>query len=136
MEPERGISLLDRAEQILVPLERKIRVVTTLQQQLAAAELDRLVDLAKDLLEPQYVALDGTDRAVERAEVAPRDADVRVVDVAVDDIGDQVVWMLPRAYAIGQLSEQRHRGVSVQGQRFVAADADAASDVGCQIVDG
>ena len=83
-----GIARLDRAEQILVPLERQIGVVAALQQQLAAAERDRLVDLAEDLLEPEHVAFGRADRTVERAEVAARHADVRVVDVAVDDVGD------------------------------------------------
>ncbi len=85
---ERRIALLHRAEQILVPLERQVGIVAALQQQLHAAERDRLVDLPEDLLEAEDVAFGRADRPVERAEVAARDADVRVVDVAVDDVGD------------------------------------------------
>ena len=104
---ERRIPLLDGAEEILVPLDRQVGVVAALQQQLHAAERDRLVDLPEDLLEPEDVALAEPDRPVERAEVAARDADVRVVDVAVDDVGDDPVRVLARADAVGQLAEQR-----------------------------
>ena len=100
-------ALLDGAKEILVPLERQIRIVPTLQQQLNAAERDRLVDLAEDLLEAEHVSFGRPDRPIERAEVAARDADVRVVDVAIDDVGDESVGMLAGADLVGELSEQR-----------------------------
>ena len=53
---EAGVALLDGAEQILVPRERQVRIVTALQQQLHAANRQRLVDLAKQLVEPEHVA--------------------------------------------------------------------------------
>ena len=118
-----GIALLHRAEQILVPLDRQIGIVAALQQQLHAAERDRLVDLAEDLLEAEHVALARSDRPVERAEVAARHADVRVVDVAVDDVGDDAVGMLARADAVGELAEQRQRRVVIQLERLGGAHA-------------
>ena len=118
VQPERRIALLDGAEQILVPLDRQVGIVAALQQQLPAAERDRLVDLAEDLLEAEDVAFGRSDRPVERAEVAARDADVRVVDVAVDDVGDDAVRVLARAHAVGQLAEQRRRRVEVQLERL------------------
>src|SRR5437016_13572484 len=86
---EGGISLLDCAEQIFVPRQGQVRIVTALQQQLRAADGNRLVDLAKQLLEAEYVSLRGTDGAIERAEVTFRNADVRVVDVAIDDRSEE-----------------------------------------------
>ena len=53
---ERRIALLHRAEEILVPLDRQVGVVAALQQQLHAADGDRLVDLAEDLVEAEDVA--------------------------------------------------------------------------------
>ena len=88
------IARLHAAEQVLVPRDRQVGVVAALQQQLVAAERDRLVDLAVDLVEAEDVAVGVPDLAVERAEVAARDADVGVVDVAVDDVGDDAVGML------------------------------------------
>src|SRR5206468_1266466 len=50
------IAGLDGAKQILVPRERQIRIVSALQQQLDAADCDRLVDLSKQLVEAEDVA--------------------------------------------------------------------------------
>ena len=51
-----------------------------------------------------YPSLD-PDRTIERAEVAPRDAHVRVVDVAVDDVGDDALGMLAGANGVGEPAE-------------------------------
>ena len=123
MEPELRIPCLDGTEQILVPLERKVRIVPSLEEQLPATERDGLVDLLEDLLEAEDVAFVRADRTVERAEVTPRDADVRVVDVAVDDVADNPPGMLPRANAVGEFAEERCRRVEIQVERFVAIDA-------------
>src|ERR671922_8161 len=69
---------LHRAEEIFVPLDRQVRVVAALQQQLVAADGNRLVDFAQDLLEAEHVAVARADVAIERAEVTLRHADVRV----------------------------------------------------------
>ena len=114
VQPERRIARLHRPEQILVPLQRQVRVVAALQQQLPAAERDRLVDLPEDLVEPEHVAVGRADRAVERAEVAPRDADVRVVDVAIDDVGDDALGMLAGADAVGEPA----RAAAVGARRY------------------
>ena len=79
---------LDVAHQVEVPLERDVRIVPALEQDLHAADRLALVDLGADLLEAQHVALVVLGPAVERAELAVGDADVGVVDVAVDDVGD------------------------------------------------
>ena len=99
---EVGIALLDRAEQILVPRQRQVGIVTTLEQELHAADGDRFVDLPEHLVEPEHVPFRRSDGPIERAEVAPGDADVRVVDVAVDDVGDDALGMLAGADAVGQ----------------------------------
>ncbi len=56
MQPERRIAFLYRAEQILVPLDWEIRVVPALQQQLSAAEGNRLVDLPENLSEAENIS--------------------------------------------------------------------------------
>ena len=58
---ERRIALLDRAEQILVPRQRQVGIVAALQQQLDAADGDRLVDLPEDLVEAEHVAVRRSD---------------------------------------------------------------------------
>ena len=47
---------LDVAHQVEVPLERDVRVVPALEEDLHAADRLALVDLGADLLEAQHVA--------------------------------------------------------------------------------
>ena len=114
------VALLDGAEQILVPLNRQVGVVAALQQQLVAADRDRLVDLAEDLLEAEDVAVRGPDRAIERAEVAAGDADIRVVDVTVDDVAHDTLGMLAAADRVGHAPEPIGRRRAIKQQRFVS----------------
>src|SRR5688500_13464461 len=61
-----------------------------LHQDLNRAPLLRLVDLRADLLEGQNVRFVILGPAIKRAELAIRDAQVGVVDVAVNDVADHV----------------------------------------------
>ena len=80
------VTALDRAEQILVVVDAEIGMVTTLHQDAGAAERERLFDLLEDdRLRQQVPLATVAGPAVERAEVAVGHADVRVVDVAIDD---------------------------------------------------
>src|SRR5260221_14379309 len=106
MELERRVSSLDRPEEIFIPLERKIRVVASLQQELDAADGDRLLDLREQLVEAEHVPFRGPDRPIKRAEVALCDTDIRVVDVAIDDVGDDRLRMLAGAHFVGEPSEK------------------------------
>ena len=105
---------LDVAHQVEVPLERDVRIVPALHQDLDAADRLALVDLGADLLEGQDVALGVLRPAVERAELAVGDADVGVVDVAVDDVGDDVLGVLPPALGVGQPAQLEERGALVE----------------------
>jgi hypothetical protein len=80
---------LDRTEEVLVVVDAEVRVVAALHEQPGAADSERLLDLLEDDRLRQHVALTPVaGRAVEGAEVAVGDADVRVVQVAVDDERD------------------------------------------------
>src|SRR6266850_4462913 len=59
-----------------------------LQQNSGAAELQHFVDFLVDLLEGQDVAILGAERAVERTEGAILGAEICVIDVAVDLVGN------------------------------------------------
>src|SRR6185437_10562751 len=63
------------------------------------------------------------------------DADVRVVDVPVDDVGDDAAGMLLLADAVGERSEQRQRRVTIQLERLVGAHAPAAANLVSEIRD-
>ena len=84
----------------------------------------RLFDLLEDLVEAEHVAFAVADRAVERAEVAARHADVRVVDVAIDDVGDDAVGMLAAPHGVGHPAEPVGRRVAIELERFGAGRGD------------
>src|SRR6476659_6000245 len=105
---------LDVRHQIQIPRERDVRVVTTLDQDLNCAESFRLVDLCANLLERKSVPFAVLWSAVKRAESAVSDADVRVVDVPVDDVRDDVARMQALAHAIRLSSELNQWSVRVE----------------------
>src|SRR4051812_1215347 len=105
---------LDIAHQLQIPLEWDVGVMPALKQNLNATDRLALVDLGSDLLEAQDIAFCVFGPAVERAEFAVGNADVRVVDVPVDDIGDHVLRVLPPPLGIGQLSQLQQRGALVE----------------------
>src|SRR6266508_1288779 len=128
MQLERGVPLLHRAEEILVPLERQIGVVSALQEQLNATDRDGFVDLSEDLVEAKHVAFRVSDGTIKRAEVAARDADVRIVDVAVDDVGDDAIGMAAGAKSVGHPRKQVSRRFSIHKQRVVSRETVALLD--------
>ena len=81
----------DVREQIEIPLLRQLRMMPALHQNLRAAQRDGLLDLPVHLLERDDIGIVVLFRAVKRAELAIDVADVRVIDVAVDDVGDDLV---------------------------------------------
>src|SRR2546423_5083303 len=66
---------------------------SSLHQHTSAAECDRLVDLFANLIHRAHVRVGRAGAAIECAERADDVADVRVIDVAIDDVGDDVIWM-------------------------------------------
>ncbi len=117
MDRQREVRL-HPAEELLVPGERQVRVEAALQQDLHAAEVDGLLELLGQLVARQDVALGLVGgRAVEVAELAARDADVRVVDVAIDDVGDDVVGVEHPAARVGGGAQLQHRRLGVDAHR-------------------
>ena len=83
------VARLDRAEEVLVVVDPEVGVVAALHEEPGAADRERLLDLLVDHRLRQQVPLAHVARApVEGAEVAVGDADVRVVEVPVDDERD------------------------------------------------
>ena len=105
---------LDVPEQIEIPLERDVGVVTALHQNLHAADRFQLVDLAADFFVRQQVALGMFGPAIERAEFAVRDADVGVVDVSIDDVRHDAFRMQLPARVVSQAAELVQRRLLVQ----------------------
>ena len=113
------VTAFDVLHQVQIPLERYVGVVPTLNQNLDSAERLQLLDLGTDLLERKSVSLSVLGSASERAEAAIRDADISVVDVAVDNVGDDVAGMLFLAHAICLSAQLEKRSVGVEVEKFL-----------------
>ena len=120
-----GYASLTDGEQLLVVLDAVVGVVAALQHHLGGAEVDRLAAPAQDLLHRVRPALGVLGRAVEGAELARGDAHVRVVDVAVDQVGDDAVRVAPAADRVGRLAQRVERRVGVEQQRLLGRDPPA-----------
>ncbi len=64
-----------------------------LHQNTRAAQRNRLVNLCANFVNCPHVRIGRARPAIERTERADNIADVRVVDVAIDYVGDDVVGM-------------------------------------------
>ena len=114
--------LIER-EEILVVVDPEIGMVAALHEQAGAAERERLLDLLEDHRLRQQVALAPvTGTAVEGAEVAVRVADVRVVQVAVDDEGDAARVGPARPALVGDPADRDELARAQQRQRVLIGD--------------
>ena len=121
---------LHPAEELLVPLDAQVGVEAALQQDLDAAQGHRLVDLPGQLLAGEDVGVGVAARPVEGAEVAGRGADVGVVDVARDDVGDHPVAVEGAAAGVGGQAELEERRLLVEQLGLVVVDALAGRPLG------
>ncbi len=118
-----GVALLDRAEEVLVEVDPEIGMMAALHQQAGAAEREGLLDLLVDHRLGQQVALAPVaGAAVEGAEVAVGDADVRVVEVAVDDEGDPARVGAARAELVGGTADREQVARLEQRERLGVVD--------------
>src|SRR6185369_4497991 len=122
------IFFTERTQQVFVPLNAEVRVESALHEDAGAAERDRLVDLLADLFEAADVSVRGARTAIERAESADNVTDIRVVDVAIDDVRDDVIEMMARAYLIRSRTHTRYVVRFEQGCAFLNAHALTCED--------
>src|SRR5207245_1259446 len=94
-----------------------------LKEDLHAASIDDRLELRAKLIAREHVAFGVTDGAIERAEAAARRAHVGVVDVAIDDVRDDVVRVLAAADGVGREAEIEEAGVREEALAFGRADA-------------
>ena len=123
-------------EQILIVGERQVRMDAALHEDARAVERQRLLHLAADLLERQQVAFGIARLAVEGAEPALVDADVGVVDVAVDVVGGDrgIVEAVP--HLVSGQAQVEQVAVEEQGMGIAGRDATAGQSVVEDLLDG
>ena len=134
VEPDLREALLDAGEEALEPVDLEVGMKAALHEDAGAAHLLGFGDLLVDLFEVEDVAFVGAwdvfsffgERAVEGAEGAVLGAEVGVVDVAIDDVGDHALGVEAAAHGVGLESQADEvRGVEVvesllAGQRHLS----------------
>src|SRR5438477_9200211 len=85
------IFLSDVVQQIDIPFEAQLRVMSALHQDLNPADSAKFIQLLIELLERDDMMVVVLFGAIKRAELAVNVADVRVIDVAIDDVGNDFV---------------------------------------------
>ena len=139
VEPDFREALLDAGEEAFEPVDLEVGMKAALHQHAGAAHLLGFGDLLVDLLEVEDVALVGArilallwERAVEGAEGAVLGAEIGVVDVAIDDVGDDALGVKAATDGVsleaqpdevrgvevveGLLASQRHMSSLQEGQ--------------------
>ena len=122
-------SPLDVAEQLARTRPGQLGVQAALEQDLVAAQGDGLFDLAEQFFAAEDVALRIAGRAGKRAEAAAADADVGVVDVAIDVVGAVGLGVQPPAHGVGGAGQRRQVVRLQQPQPFVGRQPPAASAI-------
>src|SRR5579883_1752599 len=87
-----------------MPLDFKIRMQPSLHQYAGTAKLHCFLDLLVDRIEIEDVAFLcqlALEWTIESAEGAVLSAEVRVVDIAIDNVGDDAFWMESAANLVG-----------------------------------
>ena len=77
-------------QEIDIPLKRQFRVMSALHQDLNSAYRGEFIELLIDLLEGKNIMVRITLGPIKSAKLAVDIADVRVVDVSVYDVGDDL----------------------------------------------
>ena len=125
----------DVLEQVEVVIDAELRMMAALHENLRAADGFEFLDLCADLLGREDVAVVVALGPHEGAELAVDVADVRVIDVPVDDVGDDLVavTVVGRALAlaaarVGQFAEFGQRR-EIELLRLLGRDASAVEDL-------
>ncbi len=96
---------------------------SSLEENASATAGDGFRNLGRDFIEWQNVGLGVLDGAVERTEPAAVDTHVRVVDVAINDVGGYVIRILATAYGVRRLAEFEQPTVVEKGLNLVRSEA-------------
>src|ERR1700736_4110228 len=93
-------TILDRAQEILVPFDTELGMEAALHEDAGTAQLDGLPDFVEDHFLRMHVALGVAHGTVKGAETAVLGAEIGVVDIAVDDVADNAVRVQPPAHGV------------------------------------
>src|SRR5204862_154314 len=81
---------------------------SSLHQHSGPAQRNRLVYFRANFIDRAHVRVRRPRASIKSAERADNIADIRIVDVPVDDVSDDVVGMTPAANFVGRGAHPRH----------------------------
>src|SRR5437667_11026099 len=90
MDVDVRIFLPDVLQKIDIPLEREFRMMSTLHQDLNPVRSRKFIELLIDLLERKHIMIFIFFGSIKRAEFAVNIADIRVIDVSIDNVSDDL----------------------------------------------
>ena len=115
MDVNLGELFSDMAKQIQIVIDPQFWVMPALHQDLYDPDTGQFFDLLVDLLLRQDVKIGIFLRAIESAKLAINIANVRVVNVALNDIGDDLVPSPPVGRRFGQFAPMIRQGAEFFG---------------------
>ncbi len=92
------------SQKIEIPLERQFRMMPALHQDLNTARGGQFLKFFIDLLEREHVMIFIAFRAIKCAELAVNIADVRVIDVPIDNVCDDLATAIAVAFRLRQIA--------------------------------
>src|SRR5256885_13393391 len=116
-------ALLDAAQQPLVPVDLQVRMQAALHEHASSTQFDRLAYLLVNGVEVEDIAF-GCELAfeltIEGEKRAVLSAEVRVINIAIDDVGDYTFRMQLAPHGIGFHAEANEivRAKEVECLRF------------------
>ena len=110
--------LVDVPEQVEIVVETQLRMMPPLQQHLNPAMVHEFLQFRTHLLGREHVGVGVLLRPHERAKRAEYVADVRVVDIAIHDIGHDPLRMQASPHRVRQRPQLRQRQRLIQRQRL------------------
>src|SRR5207253_10537789 len=103
-----GKSLLDATQHLLVPVNFQIGMQAALHQHARAAEFDGFANLVVDRFQIEDVPLfsfGSLQWTIKRAECAVLGAEVRVINIAIDNVSNHALGMQFAPYGVGLQSD-------------------------------
>ena len=104
MDVDVRIFFADVPEQIEIPIESQRRMVPALHQDLNPARGGKFVELLVELFAAQNVMVGVFLGAIKRAELAVNIANIRVIDVAIDDVSHDLAPVIIVAGGLGEVA--------------------------------
>ena len=103
MDVHMGILFLHVGKEVQILVDREGGVMPALQEDLDASGLGQFIELLVHLLMGDDIAVGILAGPVEGAELAVDVADVRVIDVAINDIGNDLIPLAAMSLGLGDL---------------------------------